>query len=101
MAAPGIRPARSGGVTLIELLVAVGILAMLAASAAPLISATSRPAQAAKAAEQLAAALRFARDEALRTQTPCGVIFAAGASSLWVAVLAISLAISSDESSRP
>ena len=78
MAAPGIRPARSGGVTLIELLIAVGILAMLAASAAPLIAATSRPAQAAKAAEQLAAALRFARDEALRTQTPCGVAFTAG-----------------------
>lgn len=81
MAAPGIRPARSGGVTLIELLIAVGILAMLAASAAPLISATSRPAQAAKAAEQLAAALRFARDEALRTQNPCGVIFATGSAS--------------------
>ncbi len=81
MAAPGIRPARSGGVTLIELLIAVGILAMLAASVAPLLSATSRPAQTLEAAEQIAAALRFARDEAQRTQTPCGVTFASGAAS--------------------
>ncbi len=58
MAAPGIRPARCGGVTLIELLITVGILAMLAASVAPLLSATSRPAQTLQAAGQIAAALR-------------------------------------------
>lgn len=81
MAAPGIRPARSGGVTLIELLVAVGILAMLAASIPPLISATSRPTQAIEAAGQIAAALRFARDEALRTQTPYGVTFTSDTAS--------------------
>lgn len=80
MAAPGKRPARCGGVTLIELLVAVGILAMLAASITPQLSAAGRPAQVAKAAEQVAAALRFARDEAQRTQTPCGVAFTAGSS---------------------
>lgn len=71
-------PGRGRGISLLELLIVVGILALLASRAIPVFTAGSRPAQVAEAAERIAAALRFARDEAQRTGTAHGVAFTPG-----------------------
>lgn len=81
MRGPGLRPACQRGLALIELLVAVVLLAMIAAALPPLMTANSHPAQATAAANRVAAALRFAHDEALRTATPTIAAFSAGSTS--------------------
>lgn len=70
-------PLRHRGLTLIELLFVVAILALLAATTLPVLLGTSHPAQARQGAERIAAALRFARDESLRTALPHGLAFSA------------------------
>jgi prepilin-type N-terminal cleavage/methylation domain-containing protein len=72
------QPRHSRGLSLLELLIVVGILALLASRAIPVFTGTSRPVQIAGAAERIAVALRFARDEALRTGTAYGVAFTPG-----------------------
>ena len=51
---------------------------MLAATTVPLLIGTSHPAQARQGAERVATALRFARDESLRTAQPHGVTLSTG-----------------------
>lgn len=71
-------PLRHRGLTLIELLFVVAFLALLAATTLPVLLGTSHPTQARQGAERIAAALRFARDESLRTALPHGLAFSAG-----------------------
>lgn len=59
----------------------VGVLGLLAAVSVPMLIGTSRPAQAEAAAKRIAAALRFTRDEALRTGTPYGITLTPGTPS--------------------
>lgn len=59
----------------------VGVLGLIAAVSVPMLFGSSRPTQAGAAAERVAAALRFARDEALRTSTPHGVSLTSGTAS--------------------
>lgn len=51
---------------------------MLAATTVPLLIGTSHPTQARQGAERVATALRFARDESLRTAQPHGVTLSTG-----------------------
>ena len=63
MAWPGTPPARRcGGVSLLELLIAVGVLSLLAATTVPLVSRSSHPTQATEGAARVAAALRLFND---------------------------------------
>lgn len=52
---------------------------MLAATTVPVLIGASHPIQARQGAERVAAALRFARDESLRTALPHGLAFTASA----------------------
>ena len=93
MARPGSPPARRcGGVSLLELLIAVGVLGLLAATTVPLISRSSHPTQATEGAERVAAALRLARDESLRTASPHGVAFTPGTASDTIKVYVLNTA---------
>ena len=60
------------------MLLVVSILGLLAATTLPMLSSASHPTQARQGAERVAAALRFARDESLRTALPHGLIFSSG-----------------------
>ena len=59
------RKSRSHGVTLVELLVVISILGVVALVAIPDFS-SSKPAQLDLAANEFAAAMRFARSESMR-----------------------------------
>jgi prepilin-type N-terminal cleavage/methylation domain-containing protein len=65
------RKSRSHGVTLVELLVVVSILGVVALVAIPDFS-SGEPAQLDLAANEFAAAMRFARSEAMRLGSPRG-----------------------------
>lgn len=54
---------------------------MVATALPPLMTANSHPAQATAAANRVAAALRFAHDEAVRTATPTIAAFSAGSTT--------------------
>lgn len=85
---------RYAGLSLIELLVAVSVLAMLAATVVPMVGMVSHPTQTNEAAERVGAALRFAREEALRTATPHGVSFTPGSASDLIQVYRLDTAVS-------
>lgn len=65
------RALRSHGVTLVELLVVVAILGIVALAAIPFLS-NANPQRLDAAAQTFAAAIRFARSEAIRTGMPYG-----------------------------
>ncbi len=65
---------RASGYTLVEVIIAVGLLAVLAASALPLVAPVDEN-RIDAAAQEIANALRFARGEALRTGAYHGVDF--------------------------
>ncbi|MGB5740569.1 MAG: prepilin-type N-terminal cleavage/methylation domain-containing protein [Woeseia sp.] len=71
------------GYTLVELLVVVGIIALIAMIAVPQMS-SNEPQQLAIAASEYGAAMRFARSEALRTGTPHGFTLTKDSKSLQV-----------------
>ena len=74
---------RQGGLTLVELLVVIGLLAVIAAIAVPAFDETDE-APLDRAATEVAAALRFAQSEAIRTGSKYGVIGDTSTSTLRV-----------------
>ena len=71
--APGLRRRRSGGFTLVELLVVLVIAALLISVIPPLFSAAIPGVQLKGAARELAAALRYARGRAVARQETSAV----------------------------
>jgi len=65
------RESRSHGITLVEILVVISILGVVAVAAIPDFS-SGEPARLDLAAEEFAKAMRFARNEAIRTGEPRG-----------------------------
>jgi len=66
------RATTQQGYTLVELVIVVGIIALIAAIAIPATTSTGSDKQLEVAAEEFAAAMRFARSESLRTGKPHG-----------------------------
>ena len=66
-------PQVSGGFTLLELVIVMALLSLIALAVIPDPTAANQ-AKVDLAAEKVAAALRFARSEAIRTSSPHGVI---------------------------
>jgi type II secretion system protein H len=60
------------GYTLVELVIVVSIIALIAAIAAPATTSTGSDKQLELAAQEFAAAMRFARSESMRTGEPHG-----------------------------
>ena len=63
------------GYTLVELVIVVGIIALIAAIAIPAATSTSSDKQLELAAAEFASAIRFARSESIRTGEPHGFRF--------------------------
>jgi prepilin-type N-terminal cleavage/methylation domain-containing protein len=72
-----------GGITLIELLVALAVLAVLLAAAAPAFTGLVDRLQLRGAADALYSDLLLARLEALRRNVPVGVAFGDGPAGAW------------------
>ena len=74
---PALRrpPGRSAGVTMIELLVVLSIMAALAAMAAPMLSGEVSGSALKSAAREVAAGLRYARNDAVATRQETRLVF--------------------------
>jgi type IV fimbrial biogenesis protein FimT len=77
------RMTARGGVTLVELLVALAVLAILATAAVPAFTTLIERHQLRGAANALYSDLLLARGEALRRNAPVGVAFGDGPAGAW------------------